>query len=153
MLIHTDAHCSEAIPVSVPWDQVILACIEHMLDAMSPELMVGVALRGDHLQEVASKFHPPFEWQKAVAETALAKARQVRKKEEEIEGDLGRSKRRRSDSVVLQEPAKSRLRLSLGAAGSEWRTRDYHHHQHQQLVREGEALLSSLTAEATRSKG
>ena len=154
MLLQADTHHSKAMQISFPWDQVILACVEHTLNTMSPDLMVGLVVRGDHLQALASNFHPPFTWRKAVAETDLAKAaQQYRKGQEERAEDLGGSKRRRrSDSVVLQEPAKSRLRLSLGVAGSRGGVRDDHYQQQQQLVREGSVLLSSLAAEAAQSK-
>ena len=155
MLLQAEPHHSEATQFSLPWDQVILACLEHTLNIMSPDLRVGVVVSGDHLQALATSFHPPFTWRKAVAETALAKAAlQHGRGQEERLGDFGGSKRRRrSDSVVLQEPAKSRLRLSLGVAGSRGGVRDYHYQeQQQQLVKDGDVLLSSLTAEAAQSK-
>ena len=131
ILLEAAAECSPVSPC-VPWDQVILACVEHMITTVPQSLKAGV------VSEL--KFYPPFGWQRATAETALALTVQEQKNRDIKD----RSKRRRSNSVVTQEPASSRLRLNLG---SSMPARD-----DLKLLMEGHQLVSSLSNEAALSK-
>lgn len=138
-LLHTVAS-TDSSTSTVSWDQVILACVEHMLTTIPLTLMAGVVTA-----PVEALFRPPFEWQRAVAETTLALSSPGQQRE--CPRDIGGSKRRRqSDSVAVHEPAisRSRLSVSLDTRGG--------YHLDKKLAREGKQLMTSLSNEAYQSK-
>ena len=122
----------------VPWDQVILACVEHMLSTIPSNLMAGIVMN-----PTEAVFHPPFEWQRAVAETTLALSSHGQQRERPR--NTGGSKRRkRSVSTAVHEPATVRTRPSMDTSRG--------FHLDKKLAKEGRQLVASLNNEVSHSK-
>ena len=87
-------------------------------------------------------FHPPFEWQRAIAETTLTLSAHDQRRERPRDISGAKKRRRRSDSTAVHEPATLRSRPSMDTSS----------HLDKKLAREGRQLMTSLSNEASRSK-
>ena len=122
----------------VPWDQVILACVEHMLSTIPSNLMAGI-----FMNPTAHVFHPPFEWQRAVAETTLALS-SCGQQRERPRNTGGSKRRKRSESIAVHEPVAVRSRPGMDTSRG--------FHLDKKLAKEGRQLIASLNNEVSRSK-
>ena len=153
---------SDLLELRVPWDRVIFACVELMVDLCGSRLRAGIPLDQEG-HWLTGEFKHPLEWHTAVANTMTAQAQAMESRMHAqfntAPGEQRReSKRRRNDSALGPSPVRVRLSRSLNGLAEEkeanfkLRTDPVVHDTAQKKNNVGEKVLDAFLSEASLSK-